>query len=518
MASLSISAGINYFTYQITGLSEPFNLSHYTGCGLSTKSVAFDSSYPPSGNVPAAYKVANEASTSKSTPLFTVDYSPGTYTFYAYTRAKNKKCYPAGSSKVTVRSAPKYTLKVSKGTGIATATVGGNSSQTEITQGSSVEWKCSVSSGYAFRGWYKNDDLYHSSTTFSETPTDSYRLTAMAWKLPSFSLTVTGASTIKVTYTPNDYRYYKVWYRKTSETAADDTGWLDSNTSSVYNIAGLEAGTSYTVNITYSRTKSGGALIGAKTATTLAAYTCAARPCSGCDDMYTSLTVSDGARTESSLAVLYNGKVTWSVSVKQQHVFIGWFDNAAGSGSAVSTQAQYSETITSNRTLYAKIKINTYSAKAYSSGYGCCFSSVYATSEEPTYGSTIKFIAKPNPGYEFAGWYKSQSASTPESTLEEYPVRVTKDITLYARGKVKWTHPKSPGSYAISAEEWRRLQTFVEQRKGVTFSRSPQAGEALTATLYNDMAQTLGISGVAIRGQPIYASKLNALITSANKL
>ena len=85
----------------------------------------------------------------------------------------------------------------------------------------------------------------------------------------SFSVEVVGAGLLVRVSPISGYGYYQIYWRKSSESVAETSGWING-APSAYPIRGLESGTSYTVNVGYSRTGSGGAdgFMGAVTKTT----------------------------------------------------------------------------------------------------------------------------------------------------------------------------------------------------------------------------------------------------------
>ena len=240
-------------------------------------------------------------------------------------------------------------------------------------------------------------------------------------------------------------------------------------------------------------------------------YTVGATYGTGCSGMYSSITVNNAG----SATVSYGNTATWRCTPATGYSFVGWYSDAACT-SLVSSNAEYSETIYSSKTLYAKLQANTYTATASRSGFTCCFSSVTVSKSNPAYGESVTFTANLNTGYTFRGWYNA--SGTRVSTSRSYTATVTGNITLYARADVQWTYEKSEGSYRISAEEWTRLQTYITQRNGASFTYTATAGASLSANLYNDTRNGIGTGATVSKGQAITAALLNALITNANNL
>lgn len=101
MASLVLTGGTQQFSWRITGLSSAFSTANgYTEAGITTKSFTSGSTTTPSGIVSTI--TPPSSSTSTSTTTKTVSYSPGTYTFYAYTKVQDGRYWSAGSATVTV--------------------------------------------------------------------------------------------------------------------------------------------------------------------------------------------------------------------------------------------------------------------------------------------------------------------------------------------------------------------------------------------------------------------------------
>ena len=240
-------------------------------------------------------------------------------------------------------------------------------------------------------------------------------------------------------------------------------------------------------------------------------YTVGATYGTGCSGMYSSITVNNAG----SATVSYGSTATWRCTPATGYSFVGWYSDAACT-SLVSSNAEYSETIYSSKTLYAKLQANTYTATASRSGFTCCFSSVTVSKSNPAYGESVTFTANLNTGYTFRGWYNA--SGTRVSTSRSYTATVTGNITLYARADVQWTYEKSEGSYRISAEEWTRLQTYITQRNGASFTYTATVGASLSANLYNDTRNGIGTGATVSKGQAITAALLNALITNANNL
>lgn len=122
----------------------------------------------------------------------------------------------------------------------------------------------------------------------------------------------------------------------------------------------------------------------------------------------------------------YDALATVKVGVNTGYTFDGWYNSA---GTKVSTDANYTFTVTGPVNLTAKFTANNYTvlvaasptAGGSVSGGGCY-----------TYGSSVTVKATTNTGYTFAGWY---NGSTLISSSASYTFSVTGNVSLTAKWK-----------------------------------------------------------------------------------
>lgn len=118
MPRLTLTNTVGSFTWQVTGLANPFNQTYYQGAcltrtnyGSSASSVAY-----------FTYQSAPSSSSNYYTPKYSRTSDAGTYTYYAYMRAANGTYYYAGSDSVTVTEEtaviPSYSVSVLSDTSI----------------------------------------------------------------------------------------------------------------------------------------------------------------------------------------------------------------------------------------------------------------------------------------------------------------------------------------------------------------------------------------------------------------
>lgn len=74
----------------------------------------------------------------------------------------------------------------------------------------------------------------------------------------SFSVEVAGAGLIVRVSPVSGYSYYQIYWRKSTESTAETSGWL-SSAPPYYPITGLDPGTEYVINVGYNTTGAGGA-------------------------------------------------------------------------------------------------------------------------------------------------------------------------------------------------------------------------------------------------------------------
>ncbi len=141
--------------------------------------------------------------------------------------------------------------------------------------------------------------------------------------------------------------------------------------------------------------------------------------------------VSRGVDTILNVVIGYN---------KSGYTFTGWNTKSDGSGTSYANQKKIN--ISSNTTLYAMWKVNTYTITADANGgtisslNGWTKASTTTTTKQLTYGKTYGDLPVPvRDGYKFIGWYISKTSS--KEVLSTTKVYATANYTMYARWKVK---------------------------------------------------------------------------------
>lgn len=158
-------------------------------------------------------------------------------------------------------------------------------------------------------------------------------------------------------------------------------------------------------------------------------------------------------------------------------------------------------------------------------------------------GTIVTIYATPNDGYQLSGWNGSPTTLT-LSSYTSSPTSFTmlsQDVTLMPQFSViatsvrpdnfVWSNTKTSGSsFNLMASEWTQLQQNINKVRvykklseyGFTGVNS---GSAFTALLYNQVVDAIqGISGAGTSlskvsaGDPVSASKLNALVSAINSV
>lgn len=135
---------------------------------------------------------------------------------------------------------------------------------------------------------------------------------------------------------------------------------------------------------------------------------------------YTVTFYSNGGSSVAKQTVNYGGKAAKPTApTRTGYDFVNWYTT-----SALTTIYNFSSTVTSNLSLYAKWQAKTYTVTFNGNGSGS------NSTKTVTYGSTVSAPSSPSrTGYTFKGWY-TDSAGT---TAYDFSTAVTGNLTLYAK-------------------------------------------------------------------------------------
>ena len=324
-----------------------------------------------------------------------------------------------------------------------------------------------LKAGYTFAGWY-SDNALTLAYTFSTMPEDNITLYAK-WDTVNYNISYHLDGGVNHTSNPSTYNIETatISLGDTTKTGYTFNGWYENSIftdkSEVSEITqgstgNIELYAKYTINqYTISFNSNDGTMVSnitqdydtavsEPTAPTKAGYTFGGWYAdSGLTSIYTFTTMPsenmtlyakwnivtydivynmNGGLNHTSNPETYNiqnSTITLGHPTKTGHTFLGWFDNSAFSGSAITEVTTGS---TGDVTLYAKWSINTYMITFVSNGG----SSVPAIIQE--YNSDLVAPSAPTKtDLIFAGWFLNPSL-TQSFTFDKMPAG---NVTLYAK-------------------------------------------------------------------------------------
>lgn len=178
-------------------------------------------------------------------------------------------------------------------------------------------------------------------------------------------------------------------------------------------------------------------------------------------------TVDSNDGTHITLNAVKGSTVTYYAKAKDGYVFDGWYTDADCNSKPENSSDKYElANVQDSKKLYAKFKVDTYTVEAYAQHGNNVPSGdagkVSFDNNNEKYASkvttTVKrngeviFYAKPESGYAFIGWYKSETAPEPTIAVKDcfldkgvYSKKMTiqysdiKTYALYARFKALYT-------------------------------------------------------------------------------
>lgn len=176
-------------------------------------------------------------------------------------------------------------------------------------------------------------------------------------------------------------------------------------------------------------------------------------------------TVDSNDGTHITLNAVKGSTVTYYAKAKDGYVFDGWYTDADCNSKPENSSDEYElANVEASKKLYAKFKVDTYTVKAYAqhgnnppsgdAGNVSFDNNNYASEVTTTVkrNGEVIFYAKPESGYAFIGWYKSETAPEPTIAVKDcfldngvYSKKMTiqysdvKTYALYARFKALCT-------------------------------------------------------------------------------
>ena len=182
-----------------------------------------------------------------------------------------------------------------------------------------------------------------------------------------------------------------------------------------------------------------------------------------CGNQNSTVDSTDG--THITLNAVKGSTVTYYAKAKDGYVFDGWYTDADCNSKPENSSDKYElANVEASKKLYAKFKVDTYTVKAYAqhgnnppsgdAGNVSFDNNNYASEVTTTVkrNGEVIFYAKPESGYAFIGWYKSETAPEPPIAVKDcfldngvYSKKMTiqysdvKTYALYARFKALCT-------------------------------------------------------------------------------
>lgn len=176
-------------------------------------------------------------------------------------------------------------------------------------------------------------------------------------------------------------------------------------------------------------------------------------------------TVDSNDGTHITLNAVKGSTVTYYAKANDGYVFDGWYTDADCNSKPENSSDKYElANVEASKKLYAKFKVDTYTVKAYAqhgnnppsgdAGNVSFDNNNYASEVTTTVkrNGEVIFYAKPESGYAFIGWYKSETAPEPTIAVKDcfldngvYSKKMTiqysdvKTYALYARFKALCT-------------------------------------------------------------------------------
>lgn len=273
--------------------------------------------------------------------------------------------------------------------------------------------------------------------------------------LTSTTISVTPGTRVKLEANPKTGFVLKNWVISGTSTVADgidSNGYFTPTASGNYNFTAV-----YVESLTfeaYVRTYDGASLSENTNGGSVEIK---------CGNQNSTVDSNDG--THITLNAVKGSTVTYYAKAKDGYVFDGWYTDADCNSKPENSSDKYElANVEASKKLYAKFKVDTYTVKAYAqhgnnppsgdAGNVSFDNNNYASEVTTTVkrNGEVIFYAKPESGYAFIGWYKSETAPEPTIAVKDcfldngvYSKKMTiqysdvKTYALYARFKALCT-------------------------------------------------------------------------------
>lgn len=273
--------------------------------------------------------------------------------------------------------------------------------------------------------------------------------------LTSTTISVTPGTRVKLEANPKTGFVLKNWVISGTSTVADgidSNGYFTPTASGNYNFTAV-----YVESLTfeaYVRTYDGASLSENTNGGSVEIK---------CGNQNSTVDSNDG--THITLNAVKGSTVTYYAKANDGYVFDGWYTDADCNSKPENSSDKYElANVEASKKLYAKFKVDTYTVKAYAqhgnnppsgdAGNVSFDNNNYASEVTTTVkrNGEVIFYAKPESGYAFIGWYKSETAPEPTIAVKDcfldngvYSKKMTiqysdvKTYALYARFKALCT-------------------------------------------------------------------------------
>lgn len=286
------------------------------------------------------------------------------------------------------------------------------------SSGSSVTLTAAPASGYTFTNWTENGTVASTEANYIFTINNNRILTAnFTSSVTNYTITSTTNPTAGGTVTQSGSGTYSsgssVTLTATPASGYTFTNWTENSTA-------VSTEANYTFTVSSNRTLTANFTLSASQFVVTT----------------TSNPTGDGTTSQSGSGTYNSGSsVTLTATPASGYTFTNWTEN----GTLVSTQANYTFTITSNKTLTANFTTSSsqFTVTAISSSVG---EGTTAQNGSGTYnyGSAVTVSAVSQSGYTFSNWMEDDVVVSRDSN---YTFSVTKDIALkanFAANNVGW--------------------------------------------------------------------------------
>ena len=303
--------------------------------------------------------------------------------------------YPmvGGNSQQVTITVPTYTIAAS-----ANPSAGGTvSGAGQYQQGSSCTLTATANTGYTFTNWTEGGNVASTNASYTFNVTGNRTLVAN-FALNTYSITATANPTAGGTVTgAGTYNQGA----SCTLTATANTGYTFTNWT--------ENGSVVSTNADYTFTVEGARTLVANF--TLNSYTIAA-----------TASPSAGGTVSGAGEYDFGASCTLTATANTGYTFTNWTEN----GNVVSTNANYTFTVSGNRTLVANFTLNTYTITATCNP---AEGGTVSGAGEYNHGESCTLTATANNGYTFVNWKENGSVV---STNASYTFTVTSNRNLVA--------------------------------------------------------------------------------------